>query len=68
MANIQKSFKEIVNEYVEELDRLQERKRCLGTGEKGTNIEVQIDKTIAIYERRIKKLSALEGKKMRPIL
>ena len=65
MGTSQKSFKEIVDTYKKEVEKLREKKMCLGTGEKSTNIEVQIDKTIAIYENRIKNLSSLQGKQMR---
>lgn len=62
-----KLFQEILNEYVIEVEKLRERKRCLGTGEKSTNIEIQIDNTIARYDKRIKSLSALQGTSMRKL-
>lgn len=68
MSGRTKTFKEIVGVYVEEVEKLRERKMCLGTGEKGTNIEVQLDKTIERFEKRIKSLQSLEGTKARRIL
>lgn len=60
----QPSFDEIVNHYREELKKLQERKFLLGTGEKSTNIEVQLDKTIDRYDNTIRKLMRFQGRKL----
>jgi hypothetical protein len=62
-----KSFKQMLDEYIKEVERLREKKMCLGTGQKGTNIEVQLDNTIALYDKRIKSLSSLQGTKLRQI-
>lgn len=56
----QPSFQEMLKRYQSELEKLRERKRCLGTGTKSTNIEVQLDKTIERYENTIKKLGRFQ--------
>lgn len=53
------SVKKLLKQYQSEAEALHERKRLLPTGQKSTNIEVQIDKTIEHYMKKINSIKRL---------
>ena len=57
------TFQDLCKKFTSERDEIQQRIQLLGVGEKSTNIEVQLQKTLQHYNNRIAALEKFLTKK-----